>query len=595
MESFNSAGVAAGAGLNPRPKSYRPLDGRCVLGRSTTVWGGPDPRAHREAARLADRLRGLTGLPLTPGGPSAAVRMRRVRHLTETADRPESFVLRIGPAGVTIAARDDAGLQYGGRALDDLLRRDGPRWTLGAAEIADWPDVPWRGLMVDPARKFIPVPRLLRLIEDMAASRLNVLHLHLTDNEQVTVELPSMPALNRRMYHQQCCSPITPHPCAFEELARIEREYAGVYTRADLRAVVAAAAERHVRVIPEIEFPSHAMPILHARPDLLCQTGTSPLSGSGKRPSESIVCIGNPATYRFYETLIAEIAPLFPAPYVHIGADEIDCPIVPLAKRSWDRCSVCRAAMRRRGYATVHGLFYDAIRRLRRLLAAHGKRLMMWNDYIDIARPVPLPRDILIQFWRIADRAWPIGPIRGCSFAKFLKAGFSVVNSYYPHTYIDSAVRDARLLRWHPAAAPPAPPALRARILGGELCAWGDHPFYPRALPTGLAVFGDRAWSRAPAADPCAYARGLARHLFGPALRPDVAPVFEALGAIVPPLEAGRRVFPDGECSLPGRAQWTRRGLRALAQAVRRQARDPRTLRRDLLRELELGLEERLR
>ncbi len=564
-----------------------------LTGRRVTVAPGSISVA-AEAQRLAGRLKkdfGVNAAAAKSAGKNVTIRLNLRADLSAVHSHPEGFVLRVDHGGVWLESAAAAGLYYG---VDDLIRRLERRageWGLACGEWHDWPDSPWRAFMIDPARKFISLPRIMRILDWMAENRMNVLHVHFTDNEQFTIELPRHPLVNRRMYNFQCCGPITVHPHAFEEVARVEREYAGVYSHADIRAMVRYAAERHIMIIPEIEFPSHCIPILKTYPELMCRTGVAAITNSGKRPSESIVCVGNPKTYKLFNEIIDTVAPLFPAPYLHIGADEIDCPIIPLAKRSWDRCSVCGGVMRRQGYADVHALFYSALRRVRRMLAAHGKRMIMWNDYIDIARPVDLPRDIIVQFWRIADKAWPIGPRHGCSFAKFAKAGFDVINSHYPEAYLDGFMSDARLANWRPDRRPPLPAGLRRKALGGTMCAWGWHDYYAYAMPPALAFWGARLWRHAPVKNFPEFARSMARHIFGPAAPPALAEVFEGLGAIIPPLqEGGARVFAPGEATLPARRAWPRARYRAMLKARDEALADAAVGNRDVLRELRASL-----
>jgi hypothetical protein len=178
-------------------------------------------------------------------------------------------------------------------------------------------------------------------------------------------------------------------------------------------------------------------------------------------------------------------------------------------------------------------LFYYFLRRVRRMLAKHGKRMMMWNDSIDIGRPTRVPCDILQQFWRIAGKGR--GPRRGCSLNKLVKSGFDVVNSFYPETYLDLYIREERLVKWHPQSNPPVSKRSRSRIIGGECCAWSDggKDPYLRCLPSALAVFGDRVWNRAPITDADGLAAALPRHIFGPRVPDKMQELFQVLGAMV--------------------------------------------------------------
>lgn len=581
----------------PHPQYDRPQEEFLRLSGVRASVIPASAREKGEAIRLAGRLR--TGFALdacmsaSGSAPRAiGINLELRKSIPEIRSHPEGFRLLVDPQGVRLEACAPAGLFYAVNALIDRLERRGGRWSIACGECRDWPDFPWRSLLIDPARKFIPPARIRRYLDWMAASRLNVLHVHFTDCEQFTIETPKWPMLNRRLYnHTACVHPLGGgQPFTFDEVARLEQEYAGVYSRDDIRSMVQYAQERHIQVVPEIGFPSHCAALLKTWPDLMCRTGGRP-GGT----SRSILCIGNANTFRRFQALIDEIVPMFPAPYVHIGADEIDTPVAPYCKRSWDRCEVCRAAMAKKGYTSVHDLFYDAMRRIRRMLAGHGKRMILWNDYIDIAKPVALPRDITIHFWRIADKEWPIGPIRGCSLAKFAQAGFPIINSHFPEAYIDGLMHDTRLASWSPDERPQMPKAVRARIQGSCMTAWGGRPeaYYQYTLPQAITFFGDRLWNRRPAPDFSSYARALARHLFGPWMHPDLAGVFEAMGSIIPPMKADTRTYPDDACTLPGRQTWTRADYRCLLRRIDVSLKDARVLNRDVLAEYRRTIVER--
>ena len=102
--------------------------------------------------------------------------------------------------------------------------------------------------------------------------------------------------------------------------------------------------------------------------------------------------------------------------------------------------------------------------------------MIIFNDAIDISKPVPLSRDIILQFWRIAGEGR--GPNIDCSFEKFLKAGFKVINSYYPETYADTELKTEKLVKWNPKNSPECEESLKKNILGGEMCAWGRMPHF---------------------------------------------------------------------------------------------------------------------
>ena len=569
----------------PRPKSVVAGSGYFQMNRRSCVALDGDV-APQTARALAEPLRRMTRLPWLIGhaGGSNFLVLEAVKNLPGIPHPAEGYHLIVTAAVARIRAVTPAGWRHGIQSLLDLLAPAGAgawRWPCG--EIRDWPDFSFRGVLVDPARKFIPRPKMLSTIDDMARNKMNVLHVHFTDNEGFTLQNRRWPALNERPYHPMFFR-VPKGPFTLKELGRLEADYAGVYSRSDVKTLVAYGQERGVQILPEVSMPSHCAPILRVFPELKCQVDKG-------GTSETVMCIGNEKTYAVMEQLIDDIAPLFPYPVFHLGTDEIECRDVLYQGRMfycqrWDDCKVCRAAMQRHGYGHVRELFYDFVRRMRKHLAKHGKRLAIYNDYMDIAKPVPLPKDILVYFWRIAMKNR--GPRSGCSFAKFLKAGYQIVNINAWDTYIDEPqlMKEKNLVRWHPTSRPYSPPALKHLVTGGELNVWCDHPeHYPRTIPPGMAVFADRVWNKAAIGDVPLFSRRLARHLFGPAFSGSLETVFEKFGGMISPRKAERPIARD-EMTMPESAMRTKAECRELERGLRRELARGSVTNRRLIEEL---------
>jgi len=484
--------------------------------------------------------------------PKNALTVRLAKALPGEAPCEDGHRIRVDHAVAVVEAITAKGLLYGVSSFAQLLERDGATWVVPACEVVDWPDFSWRGFLVDPARRFIPIQRLLQYVEWMGRSRMNVLHVHFTDNEGFTIESEKHPELNKRNYHHMLFA--SPREVfTLDDIRRAEREYAGVYSKADVAKLVSYGRERGVEIVPELGIPSHAAPIIRVFPELQCQVTEG-------RASETVMCIGAEHTYEVLADLIEEIAPLFPSEYFHVGADEIDCQDVlfqraPFYAQCWSKCAVCRQRMETEGLSNVFQLFYYFINRVSDLLSEHGKRTVAWNDYLDLAKPVSLSRDVLIQFWRIAMAGR--GPHRGCTFNKLLAAGFEIVNSYWPEAYLDVCIEDERLARWNPTKTPFSSERLKSQIIGGEMHAWNHREFYARSIPSAIAFFADRVWNKEPVADLRAFARSVARHIFGPGGPSELYDVFEFLGSIIPPSQDEVRArMPAGSVSgrAPGRS-----------------------------------------
>ena len=147
-----------------------------------------------------------------------------------------------------------------------------------------------------------------------------------------------------------------------------------------------------------------------------------------------------------------------------------------------------------RGVDGNEELFMYMVKRMHKIVTGAGKRMMMWNENIDISKPCDLPKDILIHFWRIA--ASYRGPVYGCSMEKFLEQGFEVINSHYPETYIEEDIYfpEVPINTWAPKIYPETKAELKDKILGGWPSAWSNYPHFEYTLPSALAFYADRLW-----------------------------------------------------------------------------------------------------
>ena len=201
--------------------------------------------------------------------------------------------------------------------------------------ITDRPQFPWRGLMLDPARYFMTKEFLKRYIDHLAFYKLNRLHLHLTDDEGWTLEMPGYANLT--------------------DVSRWPRRPAGrkegIYREADIREIVDYAATRHVTVVPEIDMPGHSAVPGWTLPDmLLCSNNPY---GPGRKPwddKESYMwmepCVASPKAMTFYENILTKVIQLFPSPYIHLGGDEY----FGLARKN---CQIVDGCWKQNGLASV--------------------------------------------------------------------------------------------------------------------------------------------------------------------------------------------------------------------------------------------------
>ena len=390
-------------------------------------------------------------------------------------DHPEFYSIWSEDGKITVEARDYRGLVNAAATLTQAIRFENgvflvPTWMV----IDDYPDTTWRSVMLDPARHVIPMDEVRAIILGMAKSKFNKLHLHLCDHQGFSYFSDVYPDL-----------PLSPGT---------------TYTKDDLREIVAYAGMFGIDVIPEIDLPAHSFNLTKKFDFLKChsedeENGGKPLSGWN-------ICIGNEESYTYIKNILLELAPIFPYEYIHMGTDEIymdDIDREPRITSCTCACKVCNARFLPMGYDTLLPRFYYFVHRVYDIINDLGKKMMMWNDQIDISNTAPeIPRDILIEFWRVAMPHR--GPVEGCSMQAFVEAGFEVINADYPNTYVDLYMKWNKLKDWNLRANPADVPAVSYRILGGETCAWegNNYPHYRHALYFTFPTFGDRCWNVEP-------------------------------------------------------------------------------------------------
>lgn len=351
---------------------------RCMpIAPSITAALLPQPQALTLLPGAGPAVCGLRDVPpawraLLPAhdGPGAArlVLPALAPRLPQLGD-DESFRLRVTADVVRVQAATPAGVSHALHALSQLWHEAHAAGlaALPALQIDDAPRHPWRGLLVDVARRPLPFDALLGLLDGMAAARLNVLHWHLTDDQAWRLESARHPRLH-------------------------ERASGGFfYTLAQARRLVDEAAARGIRVVPELDLPGHCWALGLACPELLCAPApTAP------QPAFGVFGVAvNPesdALYAFLDSLLGEWAEVFPDPFVHLGGDE-------LAPAAWARLAEQRGT-------TLAALQSAYLARVGAVLRGHGRRLVAWDE---MGQSTALPAGSLLQCWR-GDEALRLAP-----------------------------------------------------------------------------------------------------------------------------------------------------------------------------------------
>ncbi|MFC9328189.1 beta-N-acetylhexosaminidase [Kitasatospora sp. NPDC057015] len=477
----------------PKPGLLAATSGAFLLGPDSTL------HADGEARAAADLLRTLlapaTGLPLAPAAGTAAG--PGGVHLTLDAPEhdlgAEGYRLTVTPDAVRLDAARPAGLLHGVQTLRQLLPPQalsdrpvpGVPWQLPGVEITDRPRYAWRGMMVDVARHFQPLSFLLRTVDLLAFHKLNVLHLHLTDDQGWRMPIEAYPLLTE-----------VGGTRARSMLGRAgstdydDRPHGGSYTVEELRELVRYAARLGVTVVPEIEMPGHARAALAAYPHLGNVPGRRLDVWTDWGVCENVLGVHD-EVLEFCRTVLGEVLDVFPSPYIHVGGDE--CPTT-----EWEQSPDARRRAAELGLAApkeLHGWFLG---RIGEYLLSQGRRPLCWAE----DSSGTLPPEFTVMPWRDADH--------GLAAAR---RGHDVVMAPHRSTYLDYPQSDAPTEPLGQAGAivdlravhdnEPAPahwePAATARVLGTQAQLWSefvttaeqaDYLAFPR-----LCALADRAWN----------------------------------------------------------------------------------------------------
>jgi hexosaminidase len=408
---------------------------------------------------------------------------------------PESFRITITPAGVTTVAADAAGAYYAESALRQLLGPDAFRaanihrgpWTLPCGQIEDQPRFSWRGCLLDVARHFMPKAGVFRFIDLMAVHRLNVLHLHLTDDQGWRIEVPEFPRLTEIGSWRQGSWVGRPPDGTTEHDGR---PHGGYYTTEDLREIVAYAEDRHITVVPEVDVPGHSQAAIASYPELGV-TGASLQVLTRWGISDNVLNVSD-ETLEFFRRVFTHVASVFPAPVICVGGDE-----VPLTQ--WAHSPAVRRRMAELDLSTAAHLPGWFVSRITAHLAALGRRALGWDELLDSGEVAP---ETIIASWR-GDQAGVRAAV----------AGHDVVMCPEQETYLDHRQSDnadepipvgfrrtlADVYAYEPIPAA-MPESAVHRVLGAQAQVWTEHLDNPRrvdyaAFPR-LAAFAEVVWSQ---------------------------------------------------------------------------------------------------
>ncbi|WP_443022449.1 beta-N-acetylhexosaminidase [Sphaerochaeta sp.] len=364
---------------------------------------------------------------------------------------PESYSLDVQSKQIHVTAQQPEGAFYALMTLSQLLKAY-PQ-EIPCCSIEDAPAYPWRGFMLDVARNFFSIDELYRIVDLLCTFKMNVLHLHLSDDQGWRLEIASHPDL--------VCDP------------------SRSYTQSQMRELQQYAAVRNVQIVPEIDLPGHTLALLSVYPQYSCTGGPFEIP-VGEGIFQDILCVGKDEALQCAKGILREVSELFDSKFIHLGGDEI-----PLQR--WAACPDCIRRRQDLGLSDEKDLLRWFCNEMAAYARTLGKHLILWNDYVDDG----YDRSITTQIWN---------PLKATG-----QAARTSIKSDYFHTYLDM---DHALVSLHTVYKYGRILRDASSLIGSELLLWTEYistldmlegHLLPRLL-AGAEIF----WTQP---DACSYKR----------------------------------------------------------------------------------------
>ncbi len=397
------------------------------------------------------------------------------------------------------------GLRNALASLIQIIRQDSGAYFIKCQAVSDYSECEHRSVMIDLARGLPDFDRLKEDIKRISLAKCNYLHLHLMDSKGICYE--------SNVY-------------SGDDINGTKR-----YPISAMKEINSFCAMLGITVIPEIEIPAHAHYLLRTHPEFKCRCGI-------ENQSTWCICAGNDAVFDFYKSLLEEIAQIFSGRYIHIGGDELCFNDYPQWNEfcHWDICDACKKRMTDNGLKDKYELYCYVMNRINEIVKSLGKTTIMWNDEIDVSKGTKLSKDIVIEYWRIANENR--GPRKGCSFDALLKRGFRVINGNYHKSYIDAEeyANPEKTASYSYLDYPYSESS--ANIIGAEVLAWQygnpENVFYKLSFAPCAILLLDKMWDCSDAVYNDEYRKSLSKLILG-LQTPDDCDIFEIFGSVMPP------------------------------------------------------------
>jgi len=480
----------------PEPQEITVQDQVFKLSAKTSIVADEDLAL--PAKQLKAYLSPATGFPFMINGSKSGgnvIELKLDSKLSSLGE--EGYKISSSPRKIEISAYHSSGIFYGIQTIRQILpveientkesevRRS---WEIPCVSITDIPRFKWRGLMLDCSRTFWDKNYIKRTIGLMSLYKMNILHLHLTDDQGWRIEIDKYPELTLK-------------GARFPEKWNEPKEREGYYTKADIKEIVEYAGQHCITVVPEIELPGHTFEVLACYPDLSCTGGPFEIHPFFEGPGihEDILCAGNDNTFEFLENVFTEVFELFPSEFIHIGGDEAP-------KARWEVCPKCQQRIREEGLLDEHELQSWFVKRIEKFANSKGKKIIGWDEILEGG----LSSTANVMYWRGWLEDVP---------EKVTSKGNNIIMSPTTHCYFDYKYEDISTLKAY--SFEPVPEGLNSEqtenVLGVQANFWShidrteegvDRQLYPRLLS-----IAEVAWSPAGGKDSIYFKRKVNAHL----------------------------------------------------------------------------------
>lgn len=407
-------------GIIPLPSTYELKPGTFyITGQSSIGIDKSDPEMTALANYFNEEISDATGFSL-PVNNSGTIIFQLGEH-KELGE--EGYQLSISADQLILSAYKHHGIFNGIQSVLQLLPPEiksktvqaDATWSINCIEVTDKPQFAWRGLMLDVSRHFFTKQEVKKFIDQMAEYKYNVFHWHLTDDQGWRLEVKSLPRLTAIGAWR---APRVGNWWEREpQLPTDSLSYGGYYTTEDIREIVEYAQQRYVTIVPEIDIPGHSMAALSAYPEISCKGGPFHVNVGNTfyTEIENSLCAGNEQTFEVLDSVFAEVARLFPSPYIHIGGDEC-------YKGFWEKCPKCKMRMQKEHLKNLEELQSYFVKRVAAMVQKRGKQVIGWDEILEGG----LAPETIVMSWR--------GMKGGIEAAK---QGHSVIMTPTDHCYLD--------------------------------------------------------------------------------------------------------------------------------------------------------------